>query len=489
MGRTTRSEPLKILLVKPKARLSTVLGLQRYQLLEPLELGYLAAMVPQQDVRIVDLRLKRSADRAFVCALKSHRPDIVGFTGYIHESAEGKRVALIARDKLRKAKIIVGGHHATVAPQDYNLDQIDAVVRGEGCNAFKAFVDAVAADEEELTGIEGVLTRGRDLEAPTEWPRFPDPADLPHPRRDLWNYLDYYSVWAAEEMPKYHTIYPPVAMVRTSWGCRMKCSFCIVPFLCGGRHLPRPLESIVDEIEDLKADHVYFSDDENFIDEEFAAGLAEAIEKRGIGKRYFAWARSTTVNRNPELFQNWRNIGLDGAFLGFEFINDEEMREFSKACTVASNEKALGKLRAMKVVVHAGFMLRPEYTRERFAELREYVRAMPPSQCSFTVITPSPGTPDYKGLEKDLWVPDSHDIHDCMHPITRTALPLREFAELYAQQASEGVSKTPLRVNRHIAPPSDMFRIWRSDVRYREGFRKLYRDYPREMWDWKGTDV
>jgi hypothetical protein len=33
-----------------------------------------------------------------------------------------------------------------------------------------------------------------------------------------------------------------------------------------------------------------------------------------------------------------------------------------------------------------------------------------------------------------------------------------------------------------------MFRIWRSDVRYRDGFRNLYRDYPKEMWDWGGTD-
>jgi radical SAM superfamily enzyme YgiQ (UPF0313 family) len=480
---------LRILLVKPKARLSTVLGLQRYQLLEPLELGYLAAMVPEQDVRILDLRLKRSADRAFARALKSQRPDIVGFTGYSHESSEVKRLACTAREELPEARIIVGGHHATVAPRDYDLEQIDAVVRGEGCRTFKAFVDAVAAGEEDLTGIDGVLTRGRDLEASAEWPQFPDPADLPHPRRDLWDHRDYYSVWAAEEMPRYDTIYPPVAMVRTSWGCRMKCSFCIVPYLCGGRHLPRPLESIVDEIEGLQAAHVYFSDDENFIDEEFAAELAEAIERRGIEKRYFAWARSTTVNRHPELFQSWRKIGLDGAFLGFEFINDEEMREFRKSSTVASNEKALDKLRAMRVVVHAGFMLRPEYTQERFAELREYVRAMPPSQCSFTVITPSPGTPDYEKLKEDLWVPNSHDLHDCMHPITRTALPLREFAELYAQQASEGVSKTPLRVNRHIAPLSDMLRIWRSDVHYRAGFRNLYRDYPREMWDWGGTDV
>ena len=68
----------------------------------------------------------------------------------------------------------------------------------------------------------------------------------------------------------------------------MKCSFCIVPFLCEGEHQPRPIESVVNEIATAPSDHIYFSDDENFIDEDFAWELAEALERRGVTKRYFA---------------------------------------------------------------------------------------------------------------------------------------------------------------------------------------------------------
>ena len=57
--------PQKILLVKPHARLATILGLQRFMLLEPLEFGYLAAAVPGHDVRVLDLRLHRSPLRVF----------------------------------------------------------------------------------------------------------------------------------------------------------------------------------------------------------------------------------------------------------------------------------------------------------------------------------------------------------------------------------------------------------------------------------------
>ena len=48
---------MRILLVKPQAHLKTVLGLQRFQCLEPLEFGYLAAAIaPEHQVRVLDLR-------------------------------------------------------------------------------------------------------------------------------------------------------------------------------------------------------------------------------------------------------------------------------------------------------------------------------------------------------------------------------------------------------------------------------------------------
>jgi len=475
---------MKILLVKPQARLAAVLGLQGFSLLEPLELGYLAAVVPaEHEVRVLDLRLARFADRAFLRALRRFRPDLVGFTGYTHEGSIVKRLARFVRRHLPAARVVVGGHHATVAPEDLNVEQVDAVVRGEGCEPFRHIV-AAAARGDGFDGIANVLVPGPgfDRAAASVWPRFPDPATLPHPRRELWDAGRYRSVWTGEQLPAGHPLYPIVAMVRSSWGCRMKCSFCVVPFLCGGQHMPRPVESVVDEIERVPARHIYFSDDENFIDEEFAWALAEGLERRGIRKRYFAWTRSTTVLRSPELLERWRQIGLDSAFLGFEFPTDEELRQSHKGGTVEANERALDALRGMGVAVHAAFMVTPEHSEEQFARLRDYVRGLPPSQCSITVCTPSPGTPDYREMEPRIWVENPHDLHDCMHPLTPTKVPLRRFSRLLAEQAALGTARTPMRVQRHPAPPLDLLRVWRADRRYFRGFRDLYKDYPRELW-------
>jgi len=62
-------------------------------------------------------------------------------------------------------------------------------------------------------------------------------------------------------------------------------------------------------------------------------------------------------------------------------------------------------------------------------------------------------------------------------------LPLRRFAQLLARQARDGTARTPRRLQRRPAPPLDMLRVFRADHLWYKGYRDLYRDYPRELWD------
>ena len=123
------------------------------------------------------------------------------------------------------------------------------------------------------------------------------------------------------------------------------------------------------------------------------------------------------------------------------------------------------------------------YREEDFDHLRDYVRELPPCQCSFTVCTPSPGTPDHGELSPRFWVEDSRELHDCMHPLVPTRLPLRRFCARYADQVREGIAHTPLRAERHPLRPRDIFRVVVAEQRYVASYRNLYRDYPRELWD------
>lgn len=477
MPSQTGATSLRILLVKPKPRLGTIRALHRYQTLEPIELGYLgAALDPVHEVRVLDLRFETFPATAFRRTLRRFRPDVVGITGYTHESAAVKELSRVARVEAPRARVIVGGHHATVAASDYDIPSIDAVVRGEGCAPFRAFVDAVARDA-EIAEVPGILTPGNISEGTESWPQFPEPATLPTPRHDLWDPRRYFCVWATEEASTFQRLFPMTAMVRTSFGCRMKCSFCIVPKLFNGHHHPRPADRVADEIANVPADHIYFCDDENFIDEGFAHELAEALERRGVRKRYFAWTRATTVNRFPELFRRWRALGLDAAFLGFEFPTNEQLRATHKGSTVEQNEQAHAALRTAGIAVHAAFMLMPEFDEGDFERLRTYVAAMPPAQFSFTVCTPSPGTDDYAAMRESICVSDEYGLHDCMHPLTPTKLPLRDYFALYARQIREAEAKHPMRAGRHLVHPADIPRLAYANIGYARSFARAWRDY------------
>jgi len=469
---------MKILLVKPKPRLKTILKLQPIVLMEPLELGYLAAAVPPgHDVRVLDLRRSRRPDHEFIQALNQYQPDLVGLSGYTHESTRVKELARQIRQVRPEARVVVGGHHATVMPEDYNLDCFDAIVRGEGCAPFRALVEA-AANGGDFAGIDNVLVPGPgfDTAAAARMPQYPDLATLPIPRRDLWDPKPYQCVWPAEEHPAGKPIFPQVALVRTSFGCLMECSFCMVPALSGRRHLTRPPEQVADELATLKQEHVYFCDDETFLNDPHARRLAEVIRERGIKKRFFAWARSTTVNRRPELFRQWREIGLDAVFLGFEAIRDADLERIAKHSTVAENERALATLRGMGIAVHAGFMVDAGFTRQDFRNLQDYMRKMPPTQITCTVYTPSPGSPAWHE-EKKRYVCHPFDLHDCMHPLTPTTLPLREFCREFAKLNVIGSSRHPLRVKRARFPVREIFRIVLATGGYARALRRAWRDY------------
>ena len=105
-------------------------------------------------------------------------------------------------------------------------------------------------------------------------------------------------------------------------------------------------------------------------------------------------------------------------------------------------------------------------------------------QCSFTVCTPSPGTADYEADRRSSICTDRRvDLHDCMHPLTPTALPLREYSRRYAAVVAQGTRRTPMRVERRPILPADIVRVVRAERAYLRGYERLYRDYPPALWN------
>ena len=119
---------MKILLIEP-AKSPLSIGGEDLYLYESLALEYIAAGVSQDhDVRILDMRL----DKDLRSILQIFQPDIVGITSYTVHVNTVQKIAKMIKKWDGKVLIVVGGHHATVAPEDFVSPGIDLIVIGEG---------------------------------------------------------------------------------------------------------------------------------------------------------------------------------------------------------------------------------------------------------------------------------------------------------------------------------------------------------------------
>src|SRR5436190_22405462 len=108
---------MRILLVQPATFEPGRLGLENsLWLSEPVAFTSLAAMVPEHEVRILDLRLE--PDTELNRMLLEFRPHIVGTSSMTTDCCQAEAVLQVAKSTLGdECFTIVGGHHLTLAPE------------------------------------------------------------------------------------------------------------------------------------------------------------------------------------------------------------------------------------------------------------------------------------------------------------------------------------------------------------------------------------
>ena len=253
---------------------------------------------------------------------------------------------------------------------------------------------------------------------------------LPFPRRDLTAAYrkSYFSEWMR-----------PLASIRTSKGCHFRCQFCALWKLTGGRYFTRQPERIVEELGAIEEKYVFFADDESLLDTERMGVLADLIQRAGIDKRFFLYGRSDTIARHPELLAQWKKAGLERVFVGLECIRDADLKLIRKGSTVENNLSALRILKELDIDIWPMFLVRPEFDRHDFADLRQYCLSLDLPFIGFSVLTPLPGTDLYDEV-KDQLITANYDYFDFFHTLLPTTLPApdfyRELANLFKRSRS-----------------------------------------------------
>jgi radical SAM superfamily enzyme YgiQ (UPF0313 family) len=412
---------LRILLVQPE-NCRTPMGFRLAAMPEPLALEILAATVPGHDVRILDQRV----DFNLAGMLEEFAPQVVAVTALTTEVYAAREVLEVAKAHSPEIFTAVGGHHATLLPEDFCLPYVDAVCLGEGELVFPQLIEALVAGR-GLGDVPNVVWNDGEGRFTNNGRSIPpwEIDTMPLPRRDL----------VESYRSEYFFLFnKPDSSVATGRGCPFRCNFCSVWQFYDGRTRQMSPDRVLQEVRHVGTDHLTFVDDNFIFNARREAEIARRIKSEGIRRSYSMECRVDSIVRHPELIEQWREIGLYGVLLGLEGADDRVLKNVNKKTTSAANDEAVRILHANGVVIWGAFIVDPDWTADDFKALRDYTQRMQIGVGQFTVLTPLPGTQLYRDQYARLLTHD-YTCFDAVHAVVPTRLPreefYRHFAELY----------------------------------------------------------
>jgi len=382
---------LRILVCKPRLAIQTI-RLNKFIRCEPLELEYLYTVLRHHDIILLDGITDR---RDPVMLAKKLKPQVVLFTTLITTASD----VLETASKLKKSDhpplIFVGGPHAEVVPEHFFTKDIDGVFFANQLEGIVHVTDCIVRGKSyEATPGGAFPVNGRFVKNPS--PPV-DPAKMPRPVHYL-----------LEKSPDRYKIiyYQPCASVKTSFGCTCKCTFCFCTEMNGGTYGARPMEDVMDEIEEISVPHILILDDNFFSSRKRMTEFCDLIKKRKIKKEFITIGNARFIVQNPDIMSDLRKAGMKAVMVGFEFVNNEELAAIDKDSTVEDNTRTIEICRELDIDLFALFIVDPEWRHADFKRLAVYLKQNRIPFALFSTFTVFPGT-RLARLHPEL-IPDSN---------------------------------------------------------------------------------
>lgn len=420
---------LKILLVQPAPFEPGRIGLENViWLAEPVALTSIAATVsPEHEVRILDMRLEEDTELNRV--LLEFRPDLVGTTSMTTDCYQAKAVLEMAKATIGEHVFtIVGGHHPTLSPQDFEDEAVDAMCIGEGEETFNELIEHLAKGKSprELYAINGLRFRDADGDYVNSAKRGQrkNLDEFPMPARNLLKprYMKEYFFTFVSEM----------ASINTSRGCSFDCNFCAIWEFYERKTRYMSAAAICDQLEKIPEKFVFFLDDNFLTNRTRLTQLCEEIERRGIKKYFATQGRSDFIANHPDVMRRLRDCGLMMVLSGYESNDDNSLEALRKSNTLDKNKRAAKVMRELGMISIGVFMVRPEFEEHEFDLLYETINEMGVAIPLVTILTPLPGTQMYRKMRDQLLTTDTR-LFDLLHAVTPTRLPRERFYQKYVE--------------------------------------------------------
>lgn len=349
---------MNILMVYP-TRLDNLEKPAKYKkaALPPLSLAILDRLTPERhSIKIVN---DIAEDIDF-----SNSYDLVAITAMTLQITRAYQIA----DRFRNLgiKVIIGGFHATVFPQEV-LEHADSVIVGEAENLWEQII--VDLENNRLKSFYQDTT-------------FADLNRLIIPRWENMNMKIY---------PKQIGKKLPLMPIFTSRGCPYNCKFCSVTKFFGKTYRFKPVSHVIQEIKSTDSKDFFIIDDNIAGNTDYSKELFEALCSLDI--HWFSQV-STTIFKNPDLIDLAAKAGCEWLYIGIESINNKSLNSVNKNFNkVDEYEEFFARLKKAGIVPYASIIFGLDHdTPDQFKLTLDFLNKNKVGFAAFFILTPLPGT-------------------------------------------------------------------------------------------------
>lgn len=340
--------------------ISRKLALKIVKFPRPIALFLLAALTPKEyNVRVVEGSPNEIDYNVDV--------DLVG----ISFTTRYAKLAYQIADRFREqgVKVVAGGWHASALPEEA-LQHVDSVVIGEAEYIWPGLLKDARSNK-----LKRVYMQDKPVDA----------GDIP----SLTSVFDDIDV--------------PIGIQATR-GCPHGCEYCAITHMIHRNIFrARPVEKVVDEIENLPQKTFIFFDNSLTISPSYTKKLFKEIIDRGINKKFTCFGNINILGRDDELLSLANDAGCVAWLIGFESVSQESLEWVKKKTNIVKNYKsAVAKIHNHNMFIIGNFVFGFDGdTLDIFNETINMIKTCEIDVPDIMILTPLPGTPLFKRLDAE----------------------------------------------------------------------------------------
>jgi radical SAM superfamily enzyme YgiQ (UPF0313 family) len=348
----------------------------------PLGVGFLGTLLKQNghEVRIFDQNVEGIEDDGLWKVVTDFQPHIAGFSVITPNYPVARRQIRKLKQLHPDVRILAGGIHATLFPDDLIADGAEVVVLGEGEPVILELV-ASLAKERDLAKLPGLLFRALTGEVirTAGHSQTTSLDDLPFVDRSLYN------------LPKY-THHSMLA----SRGCPHHCAFCCnyTGTVRSDGVAIRQHQRVIAEMEHLRdtyeAREIFFADDIFLLRKRDILEFCKANAARKVGVKWIGQMRADRVDST--VAEAMRAAECQRIYFGVESGSDRILRAAQKGMTTAQIRQGIRAAADAGLRVKTGWIYGLPGTLEEQYESIPFMLDLRPHEISIHQLIPFPGT-------------------------------------------------------------------------------------------------